>query len=224
MINTNTNSTVAVLRGIMPQRRLSPWEAKRVAETQAAKLRQLIGDASPNFDIEAITNLPRIVLNADPALRASGSTQWDRGAWRIRINTSEPPVRQRFTLAHEFKHILDAPALDTSYSSISEQIDGQQQIEAICDYFAACLLMPKRWVKRLWGEGTRNLASLAAVFSVSTAAMKRRLTDLGLVERTPRSLTIPHAPDWTRSIRTAPHQTFYRTPAPLITAHALEAA
>ena len=52
----------------------------------------------------------------------------------------------------------------------------------MCDYFAACLLMPRPWVKRLWAQGAQDAAVLAATFNVSPAAMNRRLQDLGLVE------------------------------------------
>jgi Zn-dependent peptidase ImmA (M78 family) len=52
----------------------------------------------------------------------------------------------------------------------------------MCDVFAACLLMPRPWVKRLWAQGVQDLAVLAAVFNVSPAAMDRRLQELGLTE------------------------------------------
>ncbi|MBK6439184.1 MAG: hypothetical protein IPF88_11405 [Candidatus Microthrix sp.] len=40
--------------------------------------------------------------------------------------------------------------------------------------------MPKRWVKRLWGEGTQSIPALADSFEVSTAAMRFRLDQLGV--------------------------------------------
>ena len=41
--------------------------------------------------------------------------------------------------------------------------------------------MPRVLVKRLWGQGYQDLDILAATFNVSTMAMQRRLTNLGLV-------------------------------------------
>ena len=52
----------------------------------------------------------------------------------------------------------------------------------MCDYFAACLLMPRPWVKRLWAQGTQDATVLAATFAVSPAAMNVRLQQLGLAE------------------------------------------
>ena len=207
-------STVGHLRGLLPQRPLRLFEALRVAEVQAARLRILLGDNSPNLDTDQLADLPRIDVQHDAHLQASGSTRWENGAWRIQLNSTEPLVRQRFTLAHEFKHVLDAPALQTSYRSINERFDGEQQIEAICDYFAACLLMPKRWVKRVWGEGTRDLASLADVFDVSQIAMRRRLESIGLIDRQARRLDRTASPTWTPPTRRRTNRSFYRASRP----------
>jgi predicted transcriptional regulator len=202
--NTPTRSVIAHLRSMLPTRPLQVWEARRVAETQASRLRMLLGDPTPHFDTNQLGDLPRIAVTYDDQLRASGSSHWRNGAWHIEINPGEALVRQRFTLAHELKHVIDAPLVGRSYSEIAARIDGDQQIEAISDCFAACLLMPKRWVKRLWGEGINDLTALADTFDVSTAAMKRRIEDLGLV-------------DWPQRHRHRAHpgvgpRTFYRPP------------
>ncbi len=209
--NNKHDNTVRHLRALLPDRPMHVWEAKRVAEIQAYRMRILLGDLSPNFDTDHIANLPRIDVTTTKDLSASGSTHWQNGAWRIQINQTEALVRQRFTLAHEFKHVLDTPALTTAYCHIREQFDGEHQIEQICDYFAACLLMPKRWVKRLWGEGIRDLEQLADAFEVSQVAMKRRLEDIGLIDR--RNFHRPARqstdPDWFRSAG-LPHRPRYR--------------
>lgn len=207
-------STVGHLRGLLPRRPVRVFEAFRVAEVQAYRLRILLGDNSPNFDTDQLASLPRIDVQLCGDIQASGLTRWESGAWRIQVNSTEPLVRQRFTLAHEFKHVLDAPALDTSYRSIHERIDSEQQIEAICDYFAACLLMPKRWVKRLWGEGVRDLAVLADVFDVSQIAMRRRLESIGLIDRQARSLDRASSPTWAPPTRRRPNRSFYRASRP----------
>jgi len=218
----NSRSTVSHLRGLMPTRQIRTWEARRVAETQAYRLRILLGDNAPGFDMDQITAMPRIEVSIDSDIAASGTTHWQAGSWRIQINGNEALVRQRFTLAHEFKHVLDAPLLDSTYASIADQIDGEQQIEQICDYFAACLLMPKRWVKRLWGEGITNLDALADAFDVSTIAMKRRLEDIGLVDRPTRSHRAQIKqrsqqkidPDWFKTAGLPPGSPHYRRALP----------
>ncbi len=52
----------------------------------------------------------------------------------------------------------------------------------MADYFAACLLMPKRLVKRRYCQGQQRVSELAAEFGVSSIAMHYRLQQLGLVD------------------------------------------
>ena len=119
-------------------------------------------------------------------LPGSGFTTWERGAWRIGINSDEPLVRQRFTLAHELKHVLDASHEDTIYGHLSTGPAKDRHIEAVCDHFAASLLMPRGWVKKLWGQGIQDLDVLAQHFDVSLTAMHIRLQNLGLIQPQPR--------------------------------------
>ena len=109
-------------------------------------------------------------------------SQWlkQQSHWLIAINRDDSQTRRRFTLGHEFKHILDNSYINVLYPK-SEQSAGERA-ERMCDYFSACLLMPRPWVKRLWAQGAQDAAVLAATFNVSPAAMNRRLQDLGLVE------------------------------------------
>jgi Zn-dependent peptidase ImmA (M78 family) len=68
-------------------------------------------------------------------------------------------------------------------------------IEQLCDYFAACLLMPRPWVKRAYCGGVQNVAQLASMFDVSQPAMQVRLSAIGLIDRAPRCID-----DWTSPI------------------------
>ena len=179
-------SPLTQLRRIMPMRPLRFDEAKRVAELQAARLLQVGAMTVGRVGEELITELPRLDVCYRHGLVGSGVTTWERGAWRIAINADEPAVRQRFTLAHELKHVLDASHEDAIYGHLPIGPARQRHIEAICDHFAACLLMPRPQVKRLWGQGRQDLGVLAAYFDVSHQAMLIRLQNLGLVDRLPR--------------------------------------
>ena len=109
--------------------------------------------------------------------------------------------RQRFSLAHEFKHILDHRFVDVLYSGVRPE-DRARWIEQTCDFFAACLLMPRAWVKRAYTTGTQRLPQLADRFAVSQAAMHVRLTQIGLIDR-PERCSRMH-PGWAlREIRAA---------------------
>lgn len=181
-----TPSIVAELRSLMPTRPLSFAEAQRVAELQAHRLLKLTASAGAPVSESVITELPRIDVRRVGNLIGSGATAWSRGLWHVRINGAEPVTRQRFTLAHEFKHILDAANEDVIYRHLLEGPARQRHIEAVCDHFAACLLMSKSWVKSLWGQGVQDLGGLAWRFEVSQQAMLIRLQVLGLVEPLPR--------------------------------------
>jgi Zn-dependent peptidase ImmA (M78 family) len=73
----------------------------------------------------------------------------------IIVNSQIAPTRQRFTLAHEFGHVLIPWHIGTicSYSSVDTHVDGVDQVywdmEAEANRFAAELLMPQHWLKDL---------------------------------------------------------------------------
>jgi len=115
----------------------------------------------------------------------SGSSTWVKGRWVIELNADEAYVRNRWTLAHELKHILDHPFIDRLYPDLV-RFDSGQRAERAADVFAACLLMPRPMLKRFWGNGFQDVAVLADLFSVSRQAMTYRLQNLGLAEPAPR--------------------------------------
>ena len=187
--NTNQRGTLALLRGLVPRRTVTEREALQLAELQANRLRRHLGVTEASFPNEAL-DVPRLRIRRDPDLPTSGMTFWSGTNWIIVLNSTEAVTRQRFSLMHEFKHIIDHTAKHHLYQHDTEA--KNPAAEKAADYFAACLLMPKMLVKRHWGEGPRNPAALARTFAVSPAAMKYRLDQLGLNER-------PRRCDWTRS-------------------------
>jgi Zn-dependent peptidase ImmA (M78 family) len=181
-------------------------EALRIAELQAAKLRQLTDVSDTAMPEEALAQLPRIEIRR-AALPTSGMSYWDGNAWVIAINDSEPEGRQRFTIFHEYKHILDHGRTDRLYRG-SRNTDPAAQAEQVADYFAGCVLMPKRLMKRAWGEGIQTPAQVAQLFDVSTRAAEVRLAQLGLPE--PKSRCDYRPP---RSTSTVSQRRYYRTTA-----------
>lgn len=179
-------TVVSSLRSLMPDRALDYITARTVAEAQANRLLEGLRMDSPPFDTALIEDLPRLDVRVLPSLPGSGMSHWNRGLWRIHLNGSEPLVRRRFTLAHEFKHVLDAPFEEVIYRHLRSGTGRDPAVEAICDHFAACLLMPKKLVKRAFFAGTQDPAALAWHFDVSAQAMSYRLHQLGLTDPTPR--------------------------------------
>lgn len=183
----NTSTPTALLRHLrelQPDRNLEDHEARSVAERQALRLLEILGQRGPAVDISLIAELPRIEVRVEPNLPVSGFSHWERGRWLIAVNKDDSLVRRRFTLAHEFKHVLDNPFIARAYLDRRGKQD-EEFAEKICDYFAACLLMPRPWIKREWINGLQDQALLAQLFNVSEAAMAIRLRQIGLSE--PRS-------------------------------------
>lgn len=177
---------VASLRALMPNRALSFEESLRLAELQANHLLKYFKCEGPPFRDELIAELPRIEIRRVIDLFTEGVTRWHRGKWQINIRATDTPTRQRFTLCHEIKHILDASIEDIIYGHLPRNHARDMEIEAICNAFAAALLMPKKWIKRAWSQGMQNVATLAWYFEVSPQAMQIRLQTLGLTMPVPR--------------------------------------
>ena len=105
-------STLTQLRKLIPTGRpLSPTEARSLAELQATRFRQLTGYAdTPLLPSATITSQPRFAVHYTNAIQGQGISGWNqrRRQWVIIINSNDVQGRQRFTLAHELKHIVDA--------------------------------------------------------------------------------------------------------------------
>ncbi len=181
-----TTGLLARLREIVPRRGLSPAEAKLIAERQAAILVRHAGIQKPSVPENIITELPFLAVTHRPGFPTSGmATQTDSG-WVIVLRAEEAKVRQRFSLVHEFKHVLDDPFIEWMYPTRG-YFSPEDRAERICDYFAACVLMPRMWVKRDWaGGGIQDIDRLARRYNVSRVAMAVRLSELGLLPPTPR--------------------------------------
>lgn len=188
-MNTNTTTTprtrsvLGQLRALSPTRNLTWGEAKAVAARQAHRFRILMdAQADYCFDTDLIAIQPRIRITTDSTIAAAGSSHWTGGHWQILLNANDHPLRRRFTLAHEYKHIIDH----------GSDVDPALE-ELICDYFAACLLMPKQLITSAWcnAEITQSVEEMAHAFGVSMAAMRYRLHDLGLLQRTDRRCAHP---------------------------------
>ena len=70
-IKENQQGTLALLRGLVPQRHVTQQATLQVAELQAARLRQHLGLDSAPFPNEAL-DLPRIRIEYDADLPSSG--------------------------------------------------------------------------------------------------------------------------------------------------------
>lgn len=97
--------------------------------------------------------------------------------YAIFVNVSDPPLRQRFTIAHEIAHFLlhkdeigDGIVEDALYRS---GLSNHQEIEA--NKLAADILMPWHLINLALNESFPNIQDLADHFQVSQSAMSIRL-------------------------------------------------
>lgn len=177
-------STLAQVRDLMPQRALTPGEARQVLERQATRLLKLAGIAGPPVPIEElVASLPRVEVRRHPSLPSSGRAQWTGTRWVILVDSSEAKVRQRYSIGHELGHVILHPLAATVLPDTAKQT-AEARLEQACEYFAACLLMPRLWTKRAYyDESIQDVPALSRLFNVSWVAMGVRQEQLGLIPR-----------------------------------------
>lgn len=175
------------LRALAPKRPLSYGESLQVARLQAVKLRQWAKASEPAINLLWLRNQRAVPVHFVPRYRLgddnSGLTTDEiDGGLRMFVNENEPRERQRFTLAHEFKHVLDFQDASVLHANLGygETKVQRFQIELIANEFAGNLLMPTALVKRAWFK-TQDISLCAALFDVSGDAMRKRLLKLGLI-------------------------------------------
>ncbi len=180
------NALIADLRAMPAKRPLTYGESLQFARFQAARVRRWADATEPAINLVWLLNQRAVPVNLVPSYKLSEesglTTDQVTGRLEMFINENEPAVRQRFTLAHEFKHVLDfddAPLLHAALASGNDEIK-KNLIEAIANEFAGHLLMPKPLVTSAWFK-CQNVSLLANLFDVSVEAMTRRLTKLGIL-------------------------------------------
>lgn len=183
------NSLIKKLRAVAPNRPLTYGESMQVARVQAERLREWAQAAdTAEINLAWLVNqraipvhfVPSHVINEESGM----TTDLMDNRLQVFINEGEPSVRQRFSLLHEFKHVLDFADAVTLHKNLGLGDDTLKamRIELIANEFAAQVLMPLRLVKHVWAK-TQDLTLAAAAFNVSPEAMRTRLMKLGFIDR-----------------------------------------
>lgn len=136
-----------------------------------------LGGGMP-VDLEQIAH----ALGASEIVRTSmvedGRTTWDAGRPRIELRNDRSAQRNRFTLAHEIGHILIAR--DETVARRKHQLEGDD-VEKLCDWIAASILMPRRWIAEYARRDRYNLSMLRLIANkadVSMSAAAVRLAEV----------------------------------------------
>lgn len=180
-------TVIEQVRDLMPRRPLSLTESYSVAERQAYKLLELLEISAPHVTYDKLLQLPNLEIELEPSYlmpHFAGVSHFSKGHWVVFVDKNDILGRRHFTLAHEFKHVIDHPLDKLVYARLgySDEERRRAHIEAICQYFAACFLMPKAWVKNSWANGIQDVYNLASLFQVSVTAMEVRLRQMGLLD------------------------------------------
>lgn len=136
------------LRSLAPKRAISYGEAVQVARLQAGHFRRWASADQPDMNLIWLVEQRAVPVHFVPSYKLgeeSGmTTNAVGGKVQVFINENEPAVRQRFSLCHEFKHVLDFTDGDHLYERLGSgsRMRKELQIELICNHFAAHVLMP----------------------------------------------------------------------------------
>lgn len=103
---------------------------------------------------------------------------WRKRGWVIQLRADDSPAVRRLTLFHEAFHILAHSRTDPVFSKRGIQRGSYN--EMLADYFAICILMPRKGIKEKWSE-VNDVNVMTEVFGVPKPAMLYRLTELGLI-------------------------------------------
>jgi Zn-dependent peptidase ImmA (M78 family) len=150
------------------------------------------GVTAPPVPVEALIRARGIKIRPTASLGdVSGLVLRKGGETIIGVNKKEVRTRQRFSLAHELAHALLHPGKEVRYDrdfrvNLRSEASGLgvdvEEIEA--NFFAACLLMPRRFLEAdpeaalVDVEDVDAVKQLANRYGVSVHAMSIRLGNL----------------------------------------------
>jgi IrrE N-terminal-like domain len=180
------NALLAELRAVTPNQPLSYGQSIYAARVQAAHYRRWAAANEPAINLIGLIKQRLIPVNLVPSYRLNGesglTTNAVDGRLQVFVNHNEPDVRQRFSLLHEWKHVIDFDRADTLHARLGHGNTRLRadMIEWVANEFAAHVLMPTGMVKRIWFT-TQDVSLCASLFHVSGEAMTTRLEKLGLI-------------------------------------------
>ncbi len=130
------------------------------------------------IDLEQLAKSLGVTDIISTNMTEDGRTTWNRGRPRIELRADRPASRNRFTLAHEVGHILIAQ--DETVARRTHRLE-HDDIEKLCDWIAASILMPRHWISTYARRERYNLSLLRLVAhraNVSLAAAAVRLAEV----------------------------------------------
>ena len=107
-----------------------------------------------------------------------GALWYLNDSWIIQLNENDTPARRRFALFHEVFHILAHRRTNTPvFKKRGHEVGSFNEL--LADYFAACILLPKGWVREKW-SAVRDLDQMVKIFDAPKQLMWIRLREMSL--------------------------------------------
>jgi len=170
----------------------------QLARAAAEKLVERLGIRKAPIDVEKIVQaLGLRIVTVDLGDDVSGLLVSRKGMASIAVKQKDPPVRRRFTIAHEIGHFCLRHHLlgnELVHTDEHRQViyrsprasEGLDPLEIQANQFAASLLMPTKLIRERVATLRKPLLEhdvkvLATEFRVSEQAMTIRLSTLGLL-------------------------------------------
>lgn len=157
-------------------------------ETKAADILRAANAHSVPVPVELIAAKHQLRISRAPHKQFSGMLIRKDGYALIGVSSSEPSVRQRFTIAHELGHFFLHPQKDAFVDYRDNKRDLMRTPrEKEANMFAAALLMPRDLLRKDCRVMAKNgvaddeLQVLARRYEVSEDAMRFRLLNLNIV-------------------------------------------
>lgn len=155
-------------------------------EGRAAQMLAALWDGRLPVDVKAIARHAGVQVKEVQGLDVSGVLSIDGAAPTIQVNSDEPSLRQRFTIAHELGHFflghLTRGRSEFRDPKRNYTMSNDNHKERDANRFAAAVLMPGSAVKAvIMRMKEANIETLAEVFKVSEVAMSIRLKSLGVI-------------------------------------------
>lgn len=159
------------LEGCRDGRCERPCEMLLNVEDLANGFLQSAGVTSPPVPLELVHTFDPdrpVEIRYLPLNSHYGAVWFVNDAWVLHLNVNQPAFMNRYVAFHEGYHIL----CRLSAMHEGEAGDNCRPFnEAIADYFAASLLMPRAWVLEYWPR-VRSIRDMAEIFQAPEPAVR----------------------------------------------------
>ncbi len=166
---------------LQPQKYNEMGMAFQLVEKLALKQLKSKGTHSPPVPTElAMLVDPQHVVEVRllPLKSYHGAIWRTKERWIIQLGDNEASSTNRFTLFHEAFHILAHCGTIPVFRKRGVRQGSFNEL--LADYFAICILMPRKWVREKWVE-VHDLDRMAGMFDVPKSTMWFRLRQTGLI-------------------------------------------